>query len=386
MEKLSKNISVITVAMFIGIILFFGIYFNFAATCGYEVDKEVSYNPEGIILPFYSDAVYKNKGQNDSIKYYSYRLFCNIENPNIVLGDNGFVFEIEKDDGSYNYFLDYMGQSEFTDEQLDMITKVLTMRKQAYENEGVSYIIAVVPNCQSIYSENLPWYVSTRGSKTRLAQLSEYMSENSDINFINLTDTFILNKSYGQLLNNTENSINSLGAYIAYREIYNNIPENLVALSSPIKYNELYFCTHITKGKTIAQEACLENYIKNITVSLSNETILKYNLVSEYNSFEETYIAPEYAENILSDTKIMIEFTDDWNKIQFMPYFSNTFKTVSYRNSQLFSKFVVDLQSPNCVIQIINEDELLSLLDENTIMSYNAGLKSGENLLTSTTP
>lgn len=382
----NNSFNVFTIVFFIGVILFFGIYFSFSALWGFEVDNKVDSLPDQIVLKRFSDAVFRNKEQNDHIKLYNYKLFSVIDGYDVIIGEDDFLFQTVSDDGTYNYILDYLGKSKLTKNQLDIIAKSLQMRKQAYDNHGISYMIAVVPNSHTVYRENLPGYFDNLEPDTSLMQLTAYMEKNTDVCFVNLTDSIVQNKSQGLLYNNTENSINSKGAFFAYREIFNNIPSDITAKITPNEFSDYYYCTNIIRGKSIAQKIELQEYIKNYTVSLSDETVLKYAVKSNLGIYEYSTINVKYKDKISTRPMVMIECSDEWNKTQFIPYFSNTFYMVTYKNSYTFNRFILDNQNITSVIQIINEDELMSLLDENTTMSYTPALKPDENLFVTATP
>ena len=123
--------------------------------------------------------------------------------------------------------------------------------------------------------------------------------------------------------------------------------------------DDVEFYTRITDGKEIAVRAGLEETAKNRTVSLSDTFDDVYNTV--YN--EKGYVMTE--RHVGSDVYgecVVIECTDDWDRIQLMPYFSNTFDKVYYRGRLMEQPSTSKQYGATLVVQIIHESELDMLL------------------------
>ena len=105
--------------------------------------------------------------------------------------------------------------------------------------------------------------------------------------------------------------------------------------------------------------AGLEAAAKNRTVSLSDNFDDVYTTL--YN--EKGYVITERADVIdLGGDRVVIECTDDWDRIQLMPYFSNTFDTVYYKNTLNSEPNISEQYGATLVVQIIHESELAMLL------------------------
>lgn len=373
---------------FVGIMLSLAVYVGVTMLLGAQTsiaDRYLTAQEYNMPVSSYNEAYYKNTTLQNLITRYDYSLFDKVENKNVLVGKENFLFEFIRDDNNYNYLQDYLGEYAYEEETLESIYHLLKMRQTAYYNQDVEYIVAVIPNAQTVYNEYLPQYIQNRAGKTRLEQLSEYLRTKDDITLINLTDAMMAAKSTGVLYNNTEDSLNSLGQYFVYQALYNALPERVKSGTKLIPFENVTLYTHYTPGKALARTAGLASVVKNETVSLSNTMEFNYLLQELYSGVEITYADHNASDEVAGQT-IMLEFSNEWDKIQLMPYFSSTFDDVLYKSTHDFNLLSVETAQPTLVIQFIHEYELNSLTNSKTLQTYNDGLKAGENPFTTSSP
>jgi len=373
---------------FIGVLLTFAIYVSVTMLLGAQTtvgDRYLSGRDHRIPLSEYNEAYYKNTTLQEIITRYDYGLFGKVEDKNVLVGKENFLFEVIRESNNYNYLRDYLGEYAYEEGSLDSIYNFLKLRQTAYRNQGAEYIVAVIPNAQTVYSDHMPSYVQNEAGETRLEQLSRYLRGKDDITLINLTDALLAARSAGLLYNNTEDSLNSLGQYFVYQALYNALPEQVKEGTGLIPFEDVTLYTHHTPGKSLARDAGLANIVKNETVSLSNTMEFNYLLQELYAGVEITY-ADHNAGKITAGQTILLEFSNEWDKIQLMPYFSSTFDDVVYKSTHDFNLLTVETAQPTLVIQFIHEYELNSLTNSVTAQTYSDGLKAGENPFTTSTP
>ena len=66
----------------------------------------------------------------------------------------------------------------------------------------------------------------------------------------------------------------------------------------------------------------------------------------------------------------MLEYSTEWDKVQFMPLLSNTFRKVTYKSGYLFDASLFEEGRKKIVIQLIHENELELLLDPAFAQSF----------------
>ncbi|MBQ2767562.1 MAG: hypothetical protein IJF49_05730 [Clostridia bacterium] len=379
--KNSRTVQLLMTVIFLGIILSCTAYFGITALIALPNSYlETPYHEENALpdtLNTFDRGVYLDARQRQLMISLDYRLFSQVSSSEVVVGKEDFLFPLREDD--YDYLADYTGDALYDDAMLDLLAKSIEKRSIAYANAGAEYLLVVIPNSQTIYGEYLPSAVSSAAGENRLSQLSAYLADLDTVNFLDLTQAMQDAKSDGVLFNNTENSINALGANTVYRAVLEQLPDDLQGRYSPIASDSINIFTHYTGGKALAKLAGIEDLVRNRTLSLVNDTELKYRVLEKIAGMEITYIKAEYKDEISNRPALLLEFSDEWDKIQLMPYFSNTFGTVAYKTYPSFSLYAVDYLKPNLVIQFVHENELDSLLDSAVLLSYNDGLKEGDD-------
>ena len=182
---------------------------------------------------------------------------------------------------------------------------------------------------------------------------SDYLAQLGETAFLDLTPALIAQKESGMMYNNTENSINAYGAYRIYDSVMDMMNIENMSGVDRMERDDFDFYTRLTDGRTIAKNAGIEMIVKNRTVSLSDNAPENYRVISSTVSTTLTNKA-----NMDEGTRIVVECTNSWDRIQLMPYFSNTFDTVIYHDSLSSDvQSILDLDV-GLVIQIIRESEL----------------------------
>ncbi len=385
----TRTMSLLITVVFIAVILsgtaYFGITALIASPDSFADTAYYADVPLPKAMHDFDRGFYLDRTMREFLTANDYRLFERIADQRVVLGEEDFLFPLQSSSG-YDYLEDFAGNLQYSEEQLEHLAKALTKRRIAYENQGATYILAVIPNVQTVYREYLPWRLGQVDAQTRLEQVSEYLTANEEGIFLDLTDALISAKGEGLLYNNTEDSLNALGAYTVYRTILDKIPSSASGKYKPLAQTEVNFFTRYIPGKELARQSGVSSLIKNKTVSLSNDTELKYQILERVAGTEITYINLAHKNEISNRPVVLLEFSEEWDKILLMPYFSNTFGTVAYKNTPAYSQMTVDRLSPNVVVQFIHESELDELLDESVMLSYNDGLKPGDDPFTAMTP
>jgi hypothetical protein len=135
----------------------------------------------------------------------------------------------------------------------------------------------------------MPGYMGNISEETRLKSVSAYLARRGVTNFLDLTDALQRARGEGELYNNTEDSLNSRGAYYAYLAVLDMLPRELNTKIRRIHLTEGDFVLHPTTGKELARAATLENVIKNRTVSLSTDFVQKYQVLLRYDTYDMAF-------------------------------------------------------------------------------------------------
>lgn len=365
MEKRNSLLQLVVTCAFVGILLscsaFYLITFvlggnNGATTC-FDGTTIEGNSP----MARFDRSVYQNERSLDMIREYQYRLFGIVQDENVLVGKNGYLFEVQNKETGYNYLEDYLGRSAFTPEECAAIAAQLEARRAAYEAEGIAFLLVILPNTQTLYSENMPDYLGDIQT-TRLDRLESALLDTGFTSFVNLSDELAAYKSEGPLCNNTENSLNALGLFYAYQCVFERFEGTVMSKTHVIKREELSFYQHNTTGKAIARAAGLSEVARNLTVSLSNDTKLNYHIQTIEGGMTKTRLLPIETMDVNETPSLLLQFSGTWERLQMEPFFSNTFLNVTYQTNLLHDEKILERAEPNAVIQFIYEDELSMLL------------------------
>lgn len=374
----TKKLNVLCTVLFIGVILSCTAYFGITAIMDEQPrDGDAVSKSYGISFAGFSDAFYGNKIIGGIIDRYEYKLFGAVGGGDIIVGKNGFLFDAGTDENGYSYLKDYLGIEQLTGYELEAFASILRQRQLAYKNKGADYLLVVIPNSQAVYSELVPSYIGPVTGATRLDQLTDYLTGNGIKYFLNATDALVAAKEHSAypLYNNTENSLNSLGEWFVYSAVYHRLSELYSANGALISFDSLNTYVSYTVGKELARRAGLSEVIRNMTVSMSSSGTLRYGSRNIFGSMLITEVSEEHPGGSEISMNLLLEFTDDWDRIQLMPYFSDTYREVTYKSNHHFSSLAVESIRPDIVVQFIHEYELYDIISDYRLnLTYNAGM------------
>lgn len=371
----AKPINVVCAALFAGIILTFSFFFGISAMTDNTVASETVTVADDMTFSGFGESYYCNDDLQMLIGNIEYWLFGSIDSPDIILGENGFLFDAGTEDNGYNYLRDYIGDATLSGTELKALKSIIDLRKNVYESRGIDYLLVVVPNAQTVYSDYMPDYMGELSENTRLSVLTKYLEQVGCDYFFNATETLLTAKTYGKpLYNNTENSLNSLGEWYLYDAVRQRLEQLYGIKGSQVGVSSLDLYTRSTDGKELARRAGLSSVIFNETLSLSNSAQTKYTVSSYYGTMVHSAITEEY-KVAGDDNVVLLEFSSEWDRILLMPYFSNTYSQVTYKDNHQFSRLAVEHMNPTVVVQFVHEHEIYDLLDSNTLLTYSSGLQ-----------
>ncbi|MBQ9112953.1 MAG: hypothetical protein IJY08_05155 [Clostridia bacterium] len=356
--KRKKAIDFLTVTLFFGILLSFTIYLGLGAMINADGgvvsgngDRNISFNAE-----FFEDGIL-----GDFVKFCDYRIFKHIDDSDMIIGKDDWLFEAVDSESGYERLLDYIGGCPFSDEELARIGGVISERRMSYEEAGVEYIMIVIPDSMTVCSDKVPRYLGGQSENTRLSALTAYLAGEGEPAFVNPAGEMIAGSEDMPMYNNTENSINAYGAYCIYDAAVSRFFADKGEEADRIYFEDVEFYTRVTDGRSVAVKAGLEKTIRNRTVSLSDNMPQNYSVMSG----EKGIMLTEHGDALSAGNgKVVVECSDEWVRTQLMPYFSNTFDKVYYR-AGISAEHTDNLQyEPTLVVQIIHESELAGLLEK----------------------
>ncbi|MBR4033890.1 MAG: hypothetical protein IKJ04_03700, partial [Clostridia bacterium] len=361
-------LGVIIIVLFVGILLSFLVNIGVSAYLGSEDLVDEYYDGEdhpNIIISDFADTFYLSKKIRGNIIKVDYKLFNRLPTSEVLLGDGEFLFPTVDEETGYNYVADYFGELKPTDIELNRYFNGISDLTEEYREHGTEVYFIIIPNSQTVYPELMPDYMGNISENTRLKTVTRYLGKRAVQNYLDLTDALRNAKENGELYNNTEDSLNSRGAYYAYRAVINKLPSFIRKEITPVELNAGDLVHHTTAGKVLARKTSLENEIKNRTVSLSTDFVQKYQIYLSFEDYEYdmAYAKRNYKDELPTMPRIQFQFSSEWDKIIMIDYFSNTFGNTIYRTSPELNPTVIGKTDPAYVICFIHEKDLHMLAD-----------------------
>jgi hypothetical protein len=367
--KHARAFGVITIVLFVGILLSFLVNFGVSAYLGTEELVDSYFDGEthpGIFLADFSNTFYLSQKVQSNVKKIDYSLFGRLPTSDVLLGDGEFLFPVYDEKTGYSYVADYLGASRPNGTELDLYYNGIKKLTDEYEKRDIKVFFVIIPNSQTVYSEKMPEFMGEISGETRLKLTTRYLGKRGITNYLDLTDALIAAKGDGELYNNTEDSLNSRGAYVAYRAALELLPADVRAEIAAVELKENDFVKHTTVGKELARIATLEDKIKNRTVSLSSDFVQKYNIHLKFDDYEMSSPKMQFKNDLPSYPRVLLQYSSDWDRIIMTDYFSNTFGTVIYNLSSAPTKEMLN-KDPAFAFCFIHEKDLPVLTDGSLI-------------------
>lgn len=147
--------------------------------------------------------------------------------PKAILGDDGWLVYTAEGD-----IEDYQKTESFTDEELIYIQQSLDALSARYAEKGITLLVVVPPNKNTIYPERVPREIPVLGGQSKLDQLTEYLRAHDAQQLIDLREPLLEAKAERQMYYATDTHWNDYGAYIAYSVIMQELQKTYPSLSA----------------------------------------------------------------------------------------------------------------------------------------------------------
>jgi alginate O-acetyltransferase complex protein AlgJ len=147
--------------------------------------------------------------------------------PKVIVGQEGWLVYTSESD-----IEDYQKADQFSDEELKHIQTSLDKLSARYAEQGITLIVVVPPNKNTIYPERVPSTVPIIGDASKLEQLSAYLLAHGQTQLLDLRPALETAKSEREIYYATDTHWNDYGAYIAYAAILDELHKTYPNLSA----------------------------------------------------------------------------------------------------------------------------------------------------------
>ena len=128
-----RTLCIVLTILFVGILLSFAVNVllsSYFATDDYYKDYYDGKERNDIFFSKFADGIYKDSDMRDLIVSADYILYGNLRSDSVLLGKNGFLFDVYDAESGYNYIEDYVGESHPDEEYLAGALKDTGTEKQ----------------------------------------------------------------------------------------------------------------------------------------------------------------------------------------------------------------------------------------------------------------
>lgn len=278
--------------------------------------------------------------------------------PKVIVGADGWlVYTAESD------IEDYQKVDLFSEAELKHIQKSLDALAARYAERGITLIVVVPPNKNTIYPERVPATVPVLGEISKLEQLTDYLRQNGQTQLLDLRPALMAAKAEREIYYATDTHWNDYGAYIAYAAILTELHKTVPSLS-PHPQTDFKVVTRAPEQLDLAE---------NIGTTLYEEARIQF--VPQF----ETHTT--YKNVTVGGRKLMFSYNPDPSLPKMVLYHDSFFFRVipllgehfhnglfvqNYMGGGLWSLSWVDEQKPDVVIIEFSErflQDLLLLID-----------------------
>lgn len=156
------------------------------------------------------------------VEFYNYLYFKVIRKsplPTVTVGRDEWLYY--NGEGSLS---DFLGLTEYSEEQLETWKRILVDRKEWLTGLGVRYLFVVAPDKMMIYPEYLPERVRRRAGTPILGRLTDYVAEHAALDvYLDLRQDLLSAKGKRQIYYRTDTHWNPDGAFDAYTAIMSQV-------------------------------------------------------------------------------------------------------------------------------------------------------------------
>ncbi|MDR2618888.1 MAG: hypothetical protein LBC62_08470 [Treponema sp.] len=261
-------------------------------------------------------------GLNSSLNY---RLLRKRGNSRALLGKEGWLFYIDRNDG--NNLLDFQKRNLFSPAELVLFYEQVRRRAEWCENLGIQFLFIIAPNKHSVYSEYYPF--RRPGGMTRLDQILDGMPDELKDKVIVPRDYLLSKKDdpLGPLYYETDTHWNMLGGFYACEFLREAVKAAFPETAFPeIRYRKTV--TRVPGAGDIVPMLGLESYGKETKIAIEPES--GWETYYSYTIKEDVPIG----EHVVTDgvdpalPRALIYRDSFFRAVQ--PYFSNDFSHAEY--------------------------------------------------------
>lgn len=234
-----------------------------------------------------------------------------IESPQVMLGENDWLFYISRTDG--DPYADYVGIEFYSENKMRMIAEYIIETDKIVRQHGKKFVLLVCPNKESIYGDFMPDSVVKINTKNRTDRLIEYLRENTGTDIIYPKENLERLSTEYQLYYKYDTHWNCLGSYVAFQDLLTSLYGQAESLMNK-QLVELKYTEHESAMDDLARMLHMRWFFHSELDIVPEE-------IKDFNDWREISYKNE---NALFDEKILL--IGDSFRVALKPYLSQYFE------------------------------------------------------------
>lgn len=298
--------------------------------------------------------------------YFVISTFGVSPHPNVGIGKNGWYYYDYPHDGVL--FSDFSGLRHFSSVELSGIAENLDTVNSLLKNEGITFVVFIIPDKQTIYPEFMSDSVPKIGKMTRLDQALQYL-QNRKPHLIIIDPRAALLAAKQEvphpLYCRTDTHWNFYGSFIAYRYLLNTLPKHL-AISAPTSLADYSVSRQVVTGGDLAKMLSMERRV------FEEEFFFTRYQPVRIEPFDTGYHVPNsrgvqgYFQNNTALPRLMM-YHDSFAEM-LLPFLSPHFSRSIFLWTHIIDFELVRREKPDILLFEIVERDLANLSQEKMIL------------------
>jgi len=271
--------------------------------------------------------------------------------PSVFVGKDGWLF---LGGGPIEY---YRGREPEDPVKRLQIIRLLEERERWLADQGIPYLIVIVPAKSSIYSEYIPESVNRVRPGTFLDDLLDYAGEYTSLETLDLRTSLVKAKGSDLLYQVTGTHWSDRGAFVGYRQIAERLSKRYPAIV-PTEESDLISTPEVVPGNDLSYMVGLDTFLKETEIRRKPRTTTARR--SDDVLLEGTPDRPNFAlQTGRGDLPKAVAFRDSFT-IALVDLLSEDFRRIAYIDQLEFNPEVVRDEDPDIVLLIMAERALIS--------------------------
>lgn len=279
--------------------------------------------------------------------------------PRVLIGKDGWLFYNED-----NALESYREVRPLPPEDLAQWKRALERRRDWLAKQNIRYLFVIAPNPPTIYPEFLPNTVKREPGVSAFDQLADYLNAHSDVEFLDLRPALRAAKARHRVYYRTDTHWNSMGAFVAYREIMNRISPWFPELEpDPLDHYRIDYREE--PGGDLARFMKLEETLREEVVHLTPRQpgAVVSGLTTQDRGKDVAFREVVVTECPQGEIPRAVILRDSYADA-LMPFLSRRFQRTAYVWTKSFAADRIAEERPDLVIQEVAERLLLRSVEE----------------------